>query len=197
MITNIDIFLEQVKKVKEEMRKLDKCWEELSNDENVTVESDYPFSYSYDEVVSSVGTWVDSIEERSKQEWCPECRNFVDLTEVRTIPFDVSTSNQLCISCLGKLKIQLRDKTLKDIEELESIINGKDIRKITQVILGAEEVVSGEGKQIYGPIHHNTLQAYVKLDKEGYKLQNYYDVNALDHLFMQNVSKEDIKEFVK
>jgi molybdopterin converting factor small subunit len=194
---NVDVFLEQAKKVKEEMGKLHRCWEKLSSDENVIAESDYPFAHSYDEIVSSVGTWVDSIEERSKQEWCPECRDYVDLIEVRTIPFDVSTSNQLCKSCLGKLKAQLRDKTLKDIEELESIINGKDIRKIRQVILKAEEVVSGEGEQIYGPIHHNTLQSYVRLDKEGYKLQNYYDINALDHLFMQNVSKEDIKEFVK
>lgn len=197
MEKSIEKFVEQTKKVEQEMKELHRVWEYLTSDENVVAESDYPFSHSYDEMVSMVGTWIESMEENIKKVKCSECVSLEYDINIKEIPFTCSGSNNLCETCYEKLKVQLREESLKEIEELERIIEENDIEKIKELMVSAEEVITGDNSQIFGPILYKTIQSYLKLDQEGFKFQNFHDINALDQLFLQNVSKEDIEEFVK
>jgi flagellin-specific chaperone FliS len=193
----IEKFVEQAKKVEQEMKELHRVWEYLTSDENVIAESDYPFSHSYDEMVSMVGTWIESMEENTKKVRCRNCGKFDYEMNITVIPFDCGGSSDLCKTCNEKLKVQLREESLKEVEELEKIIEENDIEKIKEFMIKAEEVITGDKSQIFGPIYFKTIQSYLKLDQEGFKFQNFHDINALDQLFLQNVSKEDIEEFVK
>jgi len=193
----IEKFVEQTKKVEKEMKELGRIWEHLSSDENVVAESDYPFSHSYDELVSSVGTWIESMEKNTKKVKCQNCGKFDYEINITVIPFDCGGPRDLCETCYEKLKLQLMEESLKEVEELERIIEENDIEKIKDFMIKAEEVITGDRSQIFGPIYFKTIQSYLKLDQEGFKFQNFHDINALDQLFLQNVSKEDIEEFLK
>jgi len=171
--TNINDFIEQAEKVKNEMLKLNEVWHRLNLDDYAEVDTvnGYPFEYSYDELAHDFANWYEQLEKHRQVAECEMCRK--EITR-RKDEYGVY-NHTLCLSCLLDLKEDLQDFTLNDYEKIQKIIKSNNFEKIMSLTNDMEYFIRDGNKMIF-QMSYNTIYGNLIVENGKIEMDDKFSV---------------------
>lgn len=152
--TNINDFIQQAEKVKNEMLKLNEVWSKLNTEDEIEVKCTerYPFEHDFDDIVNEFYVWYKELEKLERVTECEMCRK-----ELTRHDEEYGVYNHtLCLSCLLDLKEDLQDFTLNDYEKIQKIIKSNNFEKIMSLTNNMEYFIRDGNKMVFG-MSYNTI----------------------------------------
>jgi uncharacterized CHY-type Zn-finger protein len=171
--TNINDFIQQAEKVKNEMLKLNEVWHSLNFDDDVEVNhaNGYPFEHSYDELANDFANWYEQLKKLERVIECEMCRK--ELTR-RDEEYGVY-NHTLCLSCLLDLKEDLQNFTLNDYEKIQKIIKSNNFEKIMSLTNDMEYFIRDGNKMIF-QMSYNTIYGNLIVENGKIEMDDKFSV---------------------